>query len=48
MTADGAEIKRLLVAGYKDNLMVGLDFEDLIADSIRRDLKHLQRMKSAA
>jgi hypothetical protein len=47
-SADGVEIKRLIVASYEDSSTVSLDVGEVITDSIRRDLKHLQRMKSAA
>jgi hypothetical protein len=47
-SADGVEIKRLIVASYQDSSTVSLDVEDAITDSIRRDLKHVQRMRSAA
>ena len=43
-TADGIEIKEAIIASYKDSHTIGLDFEEKITESIRRDLKHLKRI----
>jgi hypothetical protein len=46
-TADGVEIKKAIIASYKDSHTVGLDYEEKITESIRRDLKHLKRIGAA-
>jgi hypothetical protein len=46
-TNDGVEIKKAIVASYEDDHVVSLDIEEMISESIRRDLRHLKRIGAA-